>query len=175
MVAFFALEAVNRNPGTASSLQTSGDDRRTTREIGVAYALSAELPVVARRLPIPDLPRSAGPAGPMIQAAGLALRTWSMRTLGASYTRTLRAGEEQQVIDDGPYRWVRHPGYAGSLLIWIGYALTSRSVPALVLVSVLLGRVYSRRVATEEVLLDRDLPGYVDYRTRTKKLVPFIW
>jgi len=98
-----------------------------------------------------------------------------MRTLGASYSRTLRTDDAQRVVDDGPYRLIRHPGYAGSLLVWSGFALTSGS-PA--------RRRGGHRPARprlpaahrgREVLLRRDLPGYGGYCRRTKRLVPFIW
>jgi protein-S-isoprenylcysteine O-methyltransferase Ste14 len=172
---FLALEALTRQPGRAASLETSADDQGTTRMIVVAYGVAAELPLLLRRVPAPQLPPAAAPAGLALQAAGLALRAWSMRTLGGSYTRTLRTGEEQAVVTAGPYRLVRHPGYTGSLLTWTGFALTSRSVPVLALVGGLLGRAYQRRIAAEEQLLSRELPGYAAYQERTKKLVPFIW
>jgi len=172
---FFALEALTRQRGTASSLSASRDDQGTTRMIITAYALAADLPLVLRRLPVPQLPWMAGPAGVIVQAGGLALRAWSMRTLGASYTRTLRTADEQRVVDAGPYRLVRHPGYSGSLLTWTGFALASRSVPVIVLVTGLLGWAYQRRITAEEELLRRDLPGYRTYSERTSKLIPFIW
>jgi hypothetical protein len=106
---FLGLEALARTPGSASSLNAY--DQGTTRMIAITYGLAAELPLVLRRVPAPQLPPMAGPAGLMVQAAGLALRAWSMRTLGASYSRTLRAGQEQHVVDTGPHRLVRHPGY----------------------------------------------------------------
>lgn len=174
-VGFFALEAVTRKPGAASSLATSDHDRGTTRAIGIAYALAFELPVLLRRLPGPQLPRRAGLLGLAMQGSGLALRTYSMRTLGRSYTRTLRTEGAQHVVDTGPYRWVRHPGYAGSLLTWVGYAITSRSVPALAVVTALLVGVYQRRIAAEETLPARELAEYETYSARTNKLVPFLW
>jgi protein-S-isoprenylcysteine O-methyltransferase Ste14 len=67
---------------------------------------------VLRRAPGPRLPRGAGSAGVALQAGGLALRAWSMHTLGAYYSRTLRSATGQGVVDTGPYRLVRHPGYA---------------------------------------------------------------
>lgn len=172
---FLALEALTRKPGRAASLETSADDQGTTRMIVVAYGVAAELPLLLRRIPAPRLPAAAAPAGLAVQAAGLALRAWSMHTLGGSYTRTLRTGEEQFVVTAGPYRLVRHPGYTGSLLTWTGFALTSRSVPVLALVGGLLGRAYQRRIDAEEQLLNRDLPGYSAYQERTKKLVPYLW
>jgi hypothetical protein len=123
----FVLEALTRRRGVASSLGTSEDDQGTTRMIITAYALAADLPPLLRRLPVPRLPPATAPAGLILEATGLALRAWSMRTLGASYTRTLRTGEDQRVVDEGPYRLIRHPGYAGSLLTWSGFALASRN------------------------------------------------
>jgi protein-S-isoprenylcysteine O-methyltransferase Ste14 len=98
-----------------------------------------------------------------------------MRSLGSFYSRTLRVEDAQHVVDTGPYRWVRHPGYAGSLLVWLGFALASRSVPAVVLVTGLFSAVYRRRIVAEEMLLRRDLSGYVTYTERTKRLVPHVW
>lgn len=175
MAGFLALEAATRQRGIASSLRASADDQGTTRLIVAACGLAAELPLVLRRLPVWQLPRTAGPAGLALQAAGLTLRLWSMRTLGASYTRTLRADLEQRVVDSGPYRYIRHPGYTGSLLTWTGFALTSRSAPVVGVVTALLAAAYRRRIVAEEQLLRRDLPGYTAYVDRTKRLIPFVW
>jgi protein-S-isoprenylcysteine O-methyltransferase len=98
-----------------------------------------------------------------------------MRTLGASYTRTLRAQEQQGVVTTGPYSLVRHPGYAGSLLTWSGFALISRRWPVVGLFAGLLGFAYTRRILAEETLLRRELPGYADYQDRTTRLVPLVW
>jgi protein-S-isoprenylcysteine O-methyltransferase Ste14 len=172
---FFIVEQVARQRGTAASLDASGDDQGTTRGIVAASVAAATLAPLLRRVPVPSLPRAAAPVGLGLQATGLALRIWSMRTLGASYSRTLRTHEAQGVVDDGPYRLVRHPGYAGSLLTWTGFALTSGSLYAVAVVTGLLGRAYRRRILAEEALLRRDLPGYADYSNGTKRLVPFIW
>lgn len=175
LAGFFALEALTRKPGAASSLAASPDDRGTTRMIVTAYFVAAEAPLALGRVPLPQLPQLAGPVGMALQASGLALRTWSMRTLGTSYTRTLRTDDQQHVVDTGPYRFVRHPGYAGSLLTWAGFGLTSRSVSAVLLVAALLARAYRQRIVAEENLLERELPGYAEYIHRTKRIVPFVW
>lgn len=175
IVGFFAVEALARKPGTASSLVTSKDDRGTTRMIVTAYVVAMPLPLVFTRIRIGQLPPVAGPVGLAMQAIGLALRAWSMRTLGTSYTRTLRTADQQHVVDAGPYRLVRHPGYTGSLLTWAGFALTSRSIPVILLAAALLGRAYQQRIVAEEELLQRELSGYADYMQRTRKLVPFVW
>jgi protein-S-isoprenylcysteine O-methyltransferase Ste14 len=170
-----ALEALFRRPGSASSLKGSKGDRGTTRSIVIAFALAYDLPLLARWLPLRPLPPPAAPTGLALQATGLALRAWSMQALGSSYTRTLRVDTAgQELVDRGPYRWVRHPGYLGSLMTWTGLALASRSVPSVVLIPALLGVAYHRRITAEEELLRRDLPGYPAYCERTKRLVPFV-
>lgn len=175
LAGFFAIEAAIRQGGGASSLAASEDDRDSTRSIVRAYLLAASLPLVLRGLPARSLPRASQPVALALQAGGLALRIWSMRTLGAFYSRTLRTQEEQRVVDTGPYRLVRHPGYLGSLLIWTGFALSSGSLPVVAGVASVVSRAYGRRIDSEEQLLDRDLPGYGDYARRIWKLIPLIW
>ncbi len=168
------IEALVRERGTASSLETSTEDKGTTRLIGTAYLLAACGAPVLRRLRVPELPRAAGPIGLSLQVAGLCLRVWSMQTLRTSYSRTLRTTDDQNLTDDGPYGLIRHPGYLGSLLIWTGFAFESLSAPVLATVA-LLFPVYVRRIVAEEDLLLRDLPGYRDYSLRTSRLIPYVW
>ena len=172
---FFVIEAALREPGSATSLDASDDDAGTTRAIVVAGAISVVLAAVLRALPLPQLPRAAGPLGVVMQGAGLGLRVWSMHTLQAAYTRTLRTAGDQATVEQGPYAVIRHPGYLGSLLVWVGFGLTSRSPAAAALVGGLVGRAYQRRISAEERLLERDLPGYAAYARRTWRLMPLVW
>jgi protein-S-isoprenylcysteine O-methyltransferase Ste14 len=172
---FLLLEASTRERGAASSLAASRDDRGSTRMIVAAYATAAVVAPAVRMLRRPQLPRATAALWLSLEIAGLGLRAWSMRILGSSYSRTLRVQGAQQVVDRGPYRFVRHPGYAGSLMIWTGFALTSRSFAVVEVVGALLSIAYHRRVGAEEALLRRDLPGYVAYSKRTKRLIPFVW
>jgi protein-S-isoprenylcysteine O-methyltransferase Ste14 len=175
LAGFFAAEASIRQHGSASSLAASDDDQDSTRSIVRAYLLAASLPLVLRAIPARPLPKLSQPFGLALQAGGLTLRIWSMRTLGAFYSRTLRTEEDQRVVETGPYRLVRHPGYLGSVLIWTGFALSSGSLPVVAGVTGVIGRTYGRRIDAEEQLLGRDLPGYDDYAQRTWKLIPLIW
>src|SRR5664280_703037 len=89
LAGFLVLEGVVRQQGSASSLEGSTDDQGTTRLILGAYAVAVVLPPILRPLRVGRLPRSAGPLGLAIEAAGLGVRLWSMRTLAGSYPRTL--------------------------------------------------------------------------------------
>jgi protein-S-isoprenylcysteine O-methyltransferase Ste14 len=173
---FFALEAFAREPGEASDLAAAETDQGTTRQIVAAYGLAAGLSPALRQLRAGRLPAVSGPAGVGVMAAGLALRAWSMRTLGAYYSRTLRTTSDQTVVQDGPYRVIRHPGYLGSMMVWTGFAVTSGSAAAAVAVAALMGNAYRRRIASEEAMLaGRFGRAYAQYSQRTKRLVPFIW
>ncbi len=176
LLGFFVLEGLFRRPGGASRLGASAEDRGTTRMIIAAYAIATDLPLVTRWLSVGRLPSAVAPAGLVVQAVGLAVRAEAMRTLGGSYTRTLRIEDDEAgLVQTGPYRLVRHPGYLGSLLTWTGFALTSRSWPTVALLSGLLGAAYARRMSAEEELLRRDLAGYAQYAQQTKRLIPLVW
>ena len=82
---------------------------------------------------------------------------------------------QQVVVSSGPYRYVRHPNYIGSIFNAIGTALALQSVWALVpggLVAVLL----ILRTGLEDRTLQKELPGYREYARRVRwKLLPGIW
>jgi protein-S-isoprenylcysteine O-methyltransferase Ste14 len=79
------------------------------------------------------------------------------------------------VVSGGPYRWVRHPGYAGGLLAYLATPLLLGTLwaylpTALVVVLVL------RRTRREDATLQEELPGYRGYATRTRyRLLPGVW
>jgi protein-S-isoprenylcysteine O-methyltransferase Ste14 len=171
---FLAVEAMRR-PGPASALHGGSEDAGSTRDIAVSFAAVAVSSPLLRRIPVRPLPWPAAALGLSMQATGLALRAWSMQTLRQSYTRTLRVSNEQEVVDRGPYRHLRHPGYLGSLLVWTGFGLSSCSLPVVGAVAALIVPTYVRRIDAEETLLESELHGYAAYRARTKKLLPALW
>lgn len=142
-------------------------------ELTRAYFLSAGAivvsPLVAASV---RLPRWCGPAGLAVQAGGVGLRVWAMRTLRGHYARTLRVVDGQEVVRTGPYAAVRHPGYLGVLVLWTGAALAARNALAPALATAAVGTAYGHRIDAEEALLRRDLPGYAEYAARTRRLVP---
>ena len=107
---------------------------------------------------------------------GISLRVWANQTLGASYTRTLRTVPGQAIVSAGPYRVLRHPGYAGVLLMWFGAGVALRNWIALIVMAPLLGWAYLRRMnAEEEMLLRETGEAYRNYTRRTWRIIPFIY
>ena len=107
---------------------------------------------------------------------GISLRVWANETLGVSYTRTLKTTQGQLVISNGPYRVLRHPGYAGVLLMWLGAGVALRNWIALVFMALFLAWAYQRRMnAEEEMLLTNIGEEYREYSRSTWRIVPFIY
>lgn len=88
---------------------------------------------------------------------------------------TIEVATEQKVISTGPYAIVRHPMYAGALIMIFGTPLALGSYWALIgSCCMLLGIAW--RLINEETFLIKNLPGYGDYRQKVKyRLIPFIW
>jgi protein-S-isoprenylcysteine O-methyltransferase Ste14 len=122
------------------------------------------------------LPNWVAWLGVALVVAGIALRIWANRVLGAYYTRTLRIQSGQRVVRAGPYRLIRHPGYAGALLMWLGAILATRNWITFVVVGVSVITVYLYRITTEERMLATMLGG--DYQVSmsdTKRVIPLVW
>jgi protein-S-isoprenylcysteine O-methyltransferase Ste14 len=93
-----------------------------------------------------------------------------------SYTRsTIAVSEGQRVITTGPYRIVRHPMYAGALLLLVATPLALGSWAALPF-SLPLIVVIAIRLLDEENFLAQNLAGYPAYRQNVRyHLVPYVW
>jgi len=107
---------------------------------------------------------------------GIGLRYWSFRTLGRYFTFTVQTSLDQPVVTGGPYRVIRHPGYAGLLLVIMGFGLLIGNWWSLggLTLAVSCGLVF--RIRVEERALMRDLgEGYRAYASTRKRLVPFVW
>ena len=93
-----------------------------------------------------------------------------------SYTRaTIEVSKEQKVITTGPYRMVRHPMYAGALLLLIVTPLALGSWVAMPF-SLPLILVIAVRLREEERFLEKNLAGYPQYCQKVRyHLVPYAW
>lgn len=114
--------------------------------------------------------------GLLIVLLGYGFASWGMIE-NRYFTSMVRIQVDRghQVCDSGPYRIVRHPGYAGNMLPMLGIVLALNSLwtimPALFAVSVIV-----IRTVLEDRFLNNELPGYADYAKRVHyRLLPGIW
>ena len=107
---------------------------------------------------------------------GTGLRIWAARTLGGYYTRTLLTTDTQKVISDGPYSRIRHPGYLGDIVMWIGFGVISSNLIIAILFPVMFVAVYLYRISVEERMLGEALGDeYTQSQKRTRRLIPFVF
>lgn len=109
-------------------------------------------------------------------AAGLAVRWWAIVTLGRFFTVDVVIEKDHEVVQWGPFRWVRHPSYSGVLLAFLGWAMTLWNWVAMAVVLVPIFVAFLRRMNVEEAALSQALGHrYREYMRRTKRLVPLIY
>jgi protein-S-isoprenylcysteine O-methyltransferase Ste14 len=115
-------------------------------------------------------------AGAVFFALGLCLTAWAM-LINRFFSAVVRIQTDrgQTVVTRGPYRVVRHPGYAGAIIAQIAACFMLGSVWSIVPVTAY-AAAFTLRTALEDNMLVRELPGYRQYAARTRyRLLPGIW
>jgi protein-S-isoprenylcysteine O-methyltransferase len=107
---------------------------------------------------------------------GVALRLWSMRTLAGAFSYDLKAAAGQELVRAGPYRWLRHPAYAGMLLWSVGLATWNPSLSGLALILPATLVQLAARIGHEERLLaDQFGARWPEYAAPASKAIPGTW
>jgi protein-S-isoprenylcysteine O-methyltransferase len=181
LAGFVVLQRALRRGEQARSLRASAADRGSTRLLGAAFLVGALALVAAPALNALGI--GAVGHGPVVgwigiaaMVSGLALRLWSQAALGRYYTTTLRHAEGQPILASGPYRLVRHPGYAGLLLAWAGAGMATANWAVAAAIALVMAVAYGYRIAAEEAML-RGAFGdrYKEYMARTWRLIPYLY
>jgi protein-S-isoprenylcysteine O-methyltransferase Ste14 len=113
--------------------------------------------------------------GIALMLLGFAFTSWARIVLGRNWSSTVTMKENHELVEIGPYAWVRHPIYTGLLIMFLGTAVVVgqwRGVAAiiLVLVSFLIKLRIEEKWMTE-LFGDR----YTAYRRRVAMLIPLLW
>jgi protein-S-isoprenylcysteine O-methyltransferase len=177
---FLVMERLTRQGQEAKSLESGPFDRGSTRLLGVAFLVAVLTLLAAPVLNAFQLGAvdwtAVGWVGIGLMVGGIALRFWATQVLGRYYTRTLRTAADQQVVDRGPYKILRHPGYSGILAMWAGAGLATLNWVAATVVIVGMAGAYDYRIRCEEAMLRTALgQPYETYMARTWRLVPFVY
>lgn len=107
---------------------------------------------------------------------GIAFRAWSVRTLGRFFTPTVQIKAGHILVTRGPYRIVRHPSYLGAFLSITGGAVLLESLVGFIAGCIAMFIAYYFRISIEEKeLMQHFGDRYLDYKSSTKKIIPFIW
>jgi protein-S-isoprenylcysteine O-methyltransferase len=170
----FALTLAKRSKSNATS-----KDRHSLGLIWLVNLAAVALGVVAAyrlpecRLPWPNLFREWGCG---LFVLGLALRWCAIIHLGRFFTTNVAIANDHRLIDTGPYRFVRHPSYTGSIVAVLGFSLSFANWASLLLIFVPSFAITLWRIQIEEAALTEALgEPYRDYMKRTKRLIPGIY
>lgn len=124
------------------------------------------------------LPRGIGMelVGLFIILLGMAMRLWTRLTIGGIYSGYVQIRVHHVLVSDGPYHYIRHPGYAGFVLMALGLAIGYSSWIGLAAIPLLLLPGLSYRMRVEERLLAEKFgEEYREYARKTRALIPGIW
>lgn len=152
--------------------------KRAGGPTGVGWVL-AQIPVLALGIVLPPATGTwLGGEGSLLAAAGLGLTLVGMglavaaaRQLGPGLTPLPVPKPQGKLQRSGPYRFVRHPIYAGAVLATLGWALCWGSWPGAAWAVVVLA-FFDRKATFEETELLARFPEYASYRQRTGKFFP---
>ena len=181
----YALESEIRFGAKARSMTAGPSDRRSTLVLSVSAAVPVLGFVLAIRSFLPAWLRDFGampgmPATAWVGVAlgfiGLLVRLWAVFTLRERYTRTLLVQQRHAIERNGPYRFVRHPGYLGSLLCLNGIALAGGNAIVFAASMAATFAAYVYRIHVEEAMLVAAFGApYENYRREVRAVLPLVW
>lgn len=122
-----------------------------------------------------DLRAPAWWLGIVLMLAGIAFRWWAIHVLARYFTVDVSIRPDHELVRHGPYRWLRHPSYTGSLMTFIGFALCLDNWLSLAaMLPVMLAFLW--RIHVEERVLSAAFGDrYAAYARETRRLIPYIW
>jgi protein-S-isoprenylcysteine O-methyltransferase Ste14 len=142
--------------------------------VGVAGAFVLASDVSGAAIPVGRWPVFV--LGLILMWAGIAVRQWAVTLLGRFFTVDVRIQTDQVVVDRGPYRWVRHPSYAGMILTFVGMGLALGNWVSLAALAVVPTAGLVVRVHVEEAALTENLgEPYRRFSAGRPRLFPGLW
>lgn len=121
-----------------------------------------------------ETPNFAHLVGIILFMLGVCYRLWAIRTLGVFYSHRVRTVSQHKIVDFGPYRFTRHPAYAGMIVANAGVVIFFLNWVTLgVFLFALLPGIVLRIRIEEGVLFG--IEGYSDFARKRKRLFPGIW
>jgi protein-S-isoprenylcysteine O-methyltransferase Ste14 len=132
------------------------------------------VPALDHRLAWSRMPAYASLAGDLLVLIGW-LAIFFVFKENSFSSSTIELAPDQRVVSTGPYAWVRHPMYAGGLIMLVGMPIALGSWwGLLIIVAIVPALIW--RLLDEERFLARNLPGYQAYQRSVRhRLIPLIW
>ncbi|KAI7869042.1 hypothetical protein BDF14DRAFT_420879 [Spinellus fusiger] len=169
------IEHRYQSPRTTTVLQLSADDQGSTRLLLAVWMVSVTLVPLCVFLDVGAAPVWLGWVGVVWLLGSVVLLRWATY-VNPFYLRAVATTDDQYICTDGPYKLIRHPGYAAFLLAWVGLGLTTgNGVACLFLVTVALYAYLRRIKAEEKMMLAVFGMDYQHYVEESYRLVPYLF
>lgn len=157
VVSLFITILLNTQP--ALNLKDARANRSTDRNTVLLIVLTCSLGLVLSILDWAYLRRAPtnldtwSMLGLSLICGGFCLRLWAIRILKDAFSPTVQIKKNQELITDGPFRWLRHPSYTGAWISLTGLAMVLHSAIGWSILGVAMLWVYQKRIETEEKIL----------------------
>ncbi len=124
----------------------------------------------------PAFGKSQTAAGAALVVAGVIFRWFAIFSLGKMFTTNVSIQNDHKLKTDGLYGILRHPSYTGSLMSFLGLGISLGNIYSLIVVFVPVTASFLYRIKVEEdALTEHFKEEYIRYKSRTKKLIPYIF
>jgi protein-S-isoprenylcysteine O-methyltransferase Ste14 len=111
-------------------------------------------------------------AGVLATVLGLLFAVWARLALGSNWSGTVTIKANHQLIQSGPYRFIRHPIYTGMLAALLATAITQRLVTGLVGFAAVAFALYRKARREESFLSEEFGEAFVEHRQHTGMFLP---
>jgi len=171
----YALWILVETPVAKRDLSTEG---KTTSDFATCqiYAFAQAFTFLSALWfpPVWRAPNAAHFVGFSIFLLGVCYRLWAIRTLGQFYSHRVRILSQHRIVSSGPYRFTRHPAYAGMIILSAGVTIYFLNwVTLCIFVFALVPAIVLRIGIEERVLFG--IEGYPEFAKRRKRLFPLVW
>ncbi|SEM97851.1 Protein-S-isoprenylcysteine O-methyltransferase Ste14 [Chryseobacterium taichungense] len=178
MVAWFLSEFLYKNILKSNEKDKKDKDKSTLNILWIAIPLSIAVSVTISY--ITEFPISDEVwiyyAGVIAIWLGIVLRFIIIRSLGKYFTVDVTIRQDHKIKKEGFYKYIRHPSYAFSLVTSLGLGLYLNNWLSLLLAFIIPFIAFSYRITIEErTLIEQFGDEYLEYRKKTKKLIPFVY
>lgn len=114
--------------------------------------------------------------GSVTMFLGISLRVFSVLALGKYFRTTVMIQKGQTIVQTGPYKYIRHPSYLGTLITVFGFGLVVDNWFTICAMLAVMFYGIAQRITVEEEVMERGFgKAYTDYKKKTKKLIPRIY
>ncbi|KAF1007267.1 MAG: hypothetical protein GAK28_01906 [Luteibacter sp.] len=110
--------------------------------------------------------------GVLLTVSGVAFACWARYVLGRNWSSVVQVKQDHELIQSGPYRWVRHPIYTGLLLAFLGTAVAIGEWRGPLCVVIVAVSFWFKLRLEERWMRDNFGATYEQYMRRTKALIP---